>query len=103
MTLHQCMTSMTNREFNTWMEWLDEEMNRPSRSDHYLMSIAQEVRRVLSSRPGQIQLDHFRLKFDRVLSLSPEQQRAQDLAHSKAAWKSRLYGVKFHETPPTES
>ncbi|MHC4687246.1 MAG: hypothetical protein ACYTEW_23490, partial [Planctomycetota bacterium] len=45
---------------------MDEQWNRPSRSDQYLMQIAQEVRRVLSKDPEAIKLDHFKIRFELV-------------------------------------
>lgn len=32
---------MSHREFLSWQEWLREEWNRPNRTDHYLLRIAQ--------------------------------------------------------------
>ncbi len=34
---------MTNRQFETWQEWLRQDMNRPSRADHYVMRLTREV------------------------------------------------------------
>lgn len=57
----------TNRELRTAEAWLDEQMNVPSRTDHYLMSIAREVCLVLASREtrGRVSCGDFRLRFSR--------------------------------------
>ncbi len=34
---------ITHRQYLAWQEWLKEEQNRPSRSDHYVMQVAREV------------------------------------------------------------
>lgn len=54
------MRRMTYREFLVWVDWLNEQWNRPSRTDHYLMQIAREVFCVLRSR---VSLDLFKLPF----------------------------------------
>lgn len=67
MTLHACMKSMTHREYLTWLEWLDQQWDEPSRSDYYLMQIAAEVRRgyVASRYARRIRIPDFRLRFQR--------------------------------------
>lgn len=57
------MANTTQRQFNTWMTWLNMEWDRPSLSDHYLMQIACQVTRVLAKDPAKIQPNDFRLKF----------------------------------------
>ncbi len=37
---------MTHRQYVAWQEWLQQQWNEPTRSDHYLMQIAAETRRV---------------------------------------------------------
>lgn len=49
MHLHDVMgwrPPMTHRQFVAWQDWLGRQWNEPTRSDHYLMQIAAEVRRV---------------------------------------------------------
>ena len=55
---------MTHRQFAIWQLWLNEQWNRPDLTDMYLMQVACEVRRVLSQKPNDIKLEHFRLKFE---------------------------------------
>jgi len=77
---------LTHRQYLAWQAWLNEQWNHPSLSDHYLMQIAAEVRRVLSRKPNEIKLEHFNLKFGRP---EPVDQTSQaELA--KAAWATRL-------------
>jgi len=59
------MQETTHREFLAWIEWLDEEDNRPSRTDNYLMQIAAEVRRSFVKRPAAVKFTDFLLKFTR--------------------------------------
>ena len=65
MSLSECMNSHTERQFRTWIEWLDSQWNEPSLTDHYLMQIATEVRRVLSKNPNDIKLDDFKIEFSK--------------------------------------
>lgn len=49
------------------MEWLDEQWNEPTRTDHYLMNIAAEVRRVNLAKPEDqksIELDMYKIPFE---------------------------------------
>ena len=57
----------TNRELRTAEAWMDDQMNVPSRTDHYLMSIAREVCLVLASHEtrAKVSSGDFRLKFSR--------------------------------------
>ena len=84
MPLRKCRQEHTHREYLTWIAWLDEQWNKPSKTDSYLMQIAMEVDRVLSNNPNSIQMKHKLLKFvEPVLStMSPEQK----LVASKAKW-----------------
>ena len=58
------MDSITHREYRTRLKWLQSEWNNPSRSDHYLMRVAQRVQQVLSSKPNKIGVDDQKLDFD---------------------------------------
>lgn len=66
MTLEECMRSHTERQLSAWIYWLDEQWDRPSRSDWYLMQITCEIRRFLAAMAGskiQIQPKDFKLTF----------------------------------------
>ena len=83
------MEKHTHREYLMWMEWLDAQWNRPSRTDNYLMLIAAEVRRVLSKKPNSIKLSHFLLKFSKA-GAAPKMTKEQKTAMAKAQWFSWL-------------
>lgn len=57
---------MTHRQFRVWKAWLELDQERPSRSDHYAMQIACEVRRVpyafVGKDPNDVKLETFKLK-----------------------------------------
>lgn len=48
------------------MAWFNQQYDEPSRSDYYLMQIAQEVRRVLSKNPSRVRLLDFKLPFGKT-------------------------------------
>ena len=93
MTLRECMEAHTNREYLTWQEWLDEQWNSPTLSDMYAMQTAAEVRRSQSSKPRQVKLEHFRLKFRPRKPTKPTMTKEQATAASKARWFGFL-GIK---------
>ncbi len=54
---------MTDRQFQGWNAWLLLQWNRPSRSDHYAMSIATEVRRSYVAEPKKVVMADMRVPF----------------------------------------
>lgn len=89
------MRSNTWTELLMWQEWRRRQWNRPSRSDHYLMQIAMQVRRVLAKHPKKIKLEHFKVpfKFKRVATVTPKGNTAYKTEVSKSVWASRFGGV----------
>jgi hypothetical protein len=83
------MERMSHREYKMRLAWETEQWQKPSRTDFYLMQIAQ----LLSRLPGGqkvANLNRFKLLFSEVGSsetLEQKQQRAND---SMAAWGSIL-------------
>lgn len=57
--------------------WLELRANNPGILEHYLMVIAAEVRRVLSSKPQDISLKDFKLKFEEEVKLPPTKRQEQ--------------------------
>ena len=87
---------MSHRDVNMHIAWLNEQYHIPSRSDYYLMQIAQEVRRVLAKRKKSIKLKHFLLKF--VGSKSREKRRFKErVAQSKAYWRGVTRIAKYEK------
>lgn len=84
---------MTARQFRAWQAWLALEMESPSRTDHYLMQVAAEVRRGQVKNPRQVKLNDFRLRFvapqDRGLRATGMSDE-QALAAEKAMWFSAV-------------
>lgn len=62
MSLEECISKHTYRQYIAWLEWLDRQWDIPTRIEFYLMQIAMEVRRVLSKFPNKIKLLDFMLK-----------------------------------------
>lgn len=78
---------MTHRQFMAWQEWLEGEWNRPSRTDHYLMQIAFDVRRANVKHPERVKFDHMRLEFGEP---KPPAVTTQSIALSKQSWLQRV-------------
>jgi hypothetical protein len=85
MTVAECRKRMTWREFLTWLAYLDQEMDRPSREDHYLMQLAALVdvlpARVWGKR-AKIRPDDFRIKFEDA-SVPKTKEEATKASQSK--------------------
>jgi hypothetical protein len=82
------MRSMTQREYEARMAWLDEELNNPSRTDWYLMQIAAEVRKSVVKDPSSVKLPSMKLK-----SSSPEPAKPITREEATARSKSRWFGM----------
>ena len=44
MSFVECMKVHTNRQYRTYLLWSEQQWNRPSRTDNYLMSIVAELK-----------------------------------------------------------
>lgn len=56
---------MTHRQYLTWMEWLDERWNVPTKQDHYLAALRYEVALGTRRHPESLVPGEFLLKFGR--------------------------------------
>lgn len=67
MSLDECMANHTEKQILVWLEWLDQQMNVPSRTDYYLMQIAAEVFKttVKPSHRNKVQTKDYRIPFER--------------------------------------
>lgn len=65
------MKTKTNREYRTWMRWLENEDNNPSRSDWYLMQVAAEIRRSNRKDPNSVAVRDLKLTLKREKVVAP--------------------------------
>jgi hypothetical protein len=80
---------LTHRQCRAWQDWLDADWNQPSRTDHYLMLIAQ---RVLQAQGAKVTLAQQRITFGRQRA-APVLSREEAAARSQAVWFARLGGA----------
>lgn len=92
MPLRACMREHTHREYRTWTAWLEKQWSEPSRSDHYLMQIAREIRYVLSKKkmPGTFTM--FKIPFGWTKKVKPPTEK-QKVSQAKSRWLG-LLGIK---------
>lgn len=90
---------LTHRQYLAMIEWDIEDMNRPGKHEYYLMQIACEARRVLSSKPNSVKLDQFKLSFKHKTT-DPSAQYAKNITNlAKSAWTMRVGGKVIQENP----
>lgn len=91
---------MTHRQFAVWQMWLEMELDRPTKTEQYLMQIAAEVRRTAVKDPKKVELKHMRLKFNNLdeTSMSEEQRDQLELAR----WTAQLGGANTIRIIPPE-
>ena len=93
MPLEEWMKTISHREYRTRLEWLNRQWNNPSLVCHYLMMVGAEVRRVLSKKPNEIQLDDLRLKFGEEASVKEPKTPAGKQAKADRAKRGWLGAV----------
>lgn len=84
------------------MRWFREEWNNPSRSDHYLMHIAQRVQQGWAKDARQVTSDMQRIEFEFKSARSDDDEAQIEEANrrrteaSKEAWSFAIAQVKQH-------
>ena len=88
------MEETSHLEYRVWMEWLAQQWNKPTLTDHYLMQVAQEVNEGNYRKVRK--LESFKLPFGVVEEEAPktqaqiEAERAQHTMWSKSIWFGAL-------------
>lgn len=78
------MRRHTQRQFLVTLAWIEHDMSRPSRSDHYLMQVAAEGRRALVEKPSLVKVEDFRIRF----GSDEDRPEPSKVNHSKNMWLS---------------
>lgn len=76
------MRQVSHREYLAKLSWLDDQWNEPTRSDYYLMQIAQKVVGVLAKQP---ELDTLKIPFE-VAGKKKKISKEQATIWSKQRW-----------------
>jgi hypothetical protein len=82
------MRTWTYRKYLAVLAWLDHEWNRPSRSDHYAMQIAEWVSRSQDLDSMKIHFDYVEPKPEK-----PKLTKEEIVKRSKARWAAAV-GLK---------
>lgn len=95
------MATIPHRIAQVYWRYFKRQWNLPDRHDYYLMQIAQEVKRVLSSKPSNVKMEQFKLDFQteepKPEKLTPEQvkQKKREISKmAKAIWRARVGVIK---------
>lgn len=76
--------------FRSWLVWLDDWLNQPGKQEYYMMRIALEVARANAKDPNSVNLDQFKIRFERqrVAQTPFRRLTAEDVAKiQKARWQ----------------
>ncbi len=98
MPLRKCMQEHTHREFKLWIAYLDDEWYRPTRSDHFLMRIAQRVQQIpfqiWGKDSNKITLEHQEVfKKPGDPKEKPEEESAESVKERTLWSKMRWFGI----------
>lgn len=112
MSLKQVIKSHTHRQLKEQVAWLDDQLNVPSRSDFYMMQVADEVHYVLGKRPKKAKVSDFFIDVAEFFGIKQkkkkkltESESRDALAKEKAMWVSIAGGkdaVKVVHKPEAE-
>lgn len=65
---------LTHRQFLAWQEWLNLQWNEPDRTDHYLMQVSYDIRRVNAKNPSRVKYKDTRITFKDTRATAQEQK-----------------------------
>jgi hypothetical protein len=100
MSPREYMQKHTHKEHLTWLAYLEQQMNEPNRTDHYLMQLTVELVRfmslVVSHKNSDVTMDKVRLRFSRE---EPTRQLSEEEINlkrerSRSFWLSGLTTIQ---------
>ncbi len=85
------------RQYRAALDWIQQQWNEPSRTDHYLMHLIAEVRRSYVKEAGKVKASDMRIQF--IFAKQEDQPPVDPKAAvkmSKSIWLGRMQtaGVK---------
>lgn len=91
MSVARCKHEVSWREYLSWLAYFEQEWDRPSRTDYYLMQIALEVARMMAGKKkGRFKLNQFLLKFGTHERRRGKVDPIAAAKKAKALWAARL-------------
>lgn len=72
------------------MAWLDAQWNEPSRTDYYLMRVAQRLQQQWSKKQVSLKDQEIKFEFKKTVPLTREEK----IARSKAIWMGGVEAAK---------
>ena len=80
MTIRECQSRVSSKEFVLWKVYMQDEHNRFHREDYLFAMVAAEVRRTIVKNPNRVKTEDFLLKFkdDRKPKLTKQQKEKHD-------------------------
>jgi hypothetical protein len=82
------MDRWPERYLKTVLDWIERQWNKPSRTDYYLMRVAQRVQQQWSKKCVTIEDQKLQIKITKVRELTKEEK----IARSKAIWIGGIAG-----------
>lgn len=80
------MKECTHREYRLWMEFFASEWNEPSRTDHYIMQVAAQVRLSNAKEGTEVSLDEFKIPFN----VKREEPKKPKPEADSEAWSKKM-------------
>ena len=85
MTLRECQSRVSSKEFVLWKIYMRDEHNRFHREDYLFAMVAYEVRRTIVKNPNKVKVEDFLLKFQEAGKTTEDQEEVNE---QKLNWLS---------------
>ena len=88
MSFVECMKVHTNRQYRTYIKWSQNQWNKPSRTDHYIMDATSEL--MIANGHKKVNQKKLILPFTFEREDEPKKPSKDRIELSKSVWRSRL-------------
>jgi hypothetical protein len=85
MTLRECQSRVSSKEFVLWKIYMRDEHNRFHREDYLFAMVASEVRRTIVKNPNKVKVEDFLLKFQEAGKTAED---LEEVKNQKLNWLS---------------
>lgn len=96
------MKHISYREYLIWQAHFLAEWDEPSKTDFYLMQVAQLICQVNAKKGKRYRLEQFRIRFKEQKRVETEEEKAENLKRLKAAAIARVGGKVVRVTIPKQ-
>ncbi len=106
MSVEKLLTSMTRRELLAWIEYISQDWNKPSRTDHYIMQLSSILVQIMGSKKSSQSIDKYKIKFSSSKNKSSSKRqltREEAASLAKGRWIALVGKPTIVQIPKEEN